>query len=100
MSIAVRRSGVPRFSRRSSLRDPSDEQSKFGVAPRESGAPAITAKLNDGPLEGHTIEVAVVEGRPPKTIDVEAAEGSTFRYCLAQWEQAGRSSAYTFLYRV
>ena len=68
---------------------------------REAGAaPTISAELNDGPLEGRSVEAEVVEGRPPKTIDVAAADGSMCRYCLAQWEQAGRSAAYTFLYRI
>jgi hypothetical protein len=30
----------------------------------------ITATLADGPLEGKSIEAEVVEGRPPKIIDV------------------------------
>jgi hypothetical protein len=60
----------------------------------------ITAQFTDGPLEGRSIEAATVEGRPPKTIDAEAGDGSTCRYCLADWEQTGRSAAYTFLYRV
>jgi hypothetical protein len=42
----------------------------------------------------------VVEGRPPKTIDVAAEDGSTLRYCLADWVQTGSSAEYTFLYRV
>jgi hypothetical protein len=66
---------------------------------RDTG-PTITAMLNDGPLEGRSIETEVVEGRPPKTIDVPADDGSTCRYCLAGWVQSGRSAAYTFLYRV
>jgi hypothetical protein len=61
--------------------------------------PTITATLTDGPLEG-SLEVAVVEGRPPKTIDLSAEDGSTCRYCLAGWVQSGRSAMYTFLYRV
>jgi len=62
--------------------------------------PTITATLEDGPLEGSSIEAEVVEGRPPKTIDVPADDGSMCRYCLAGWVQSGRSAAYTFLYRV
>jgi hypothetical protein len=73
---------------------------EHGEAPGTAGAPTITAELDDGPLKGRRVEVEVVEGRPPKTVDVAAADGSTCRYCLAQWEQAGRSAAYTFLYRV
>jgi hypothetical protein len=62
-------------------------------------APTLKATLNDGPLEGRSIEVEMLEGRPPKTIDVPADDGSC-RYCLADWIQSGRSAAYTFLYRV
>ena len=62
--------------------------------------PTITATLEDGPLEGSNIEAEVVEGRPPKTIDVPADDGSTCRYCLEGWVQEGRFAAYTFLYRV
>ena len=61
--------------------------------------PRITATLADGPLEGMCIEAEVVEGRPPKVIDVPADDG-TCRYCLAGWTQAGRSAAYTFLYYI
>jgi hypothetical protein len=62
--------------------------------------PTVTAVLEDGPLDGRRIEIAVVEGRPPKTMDVPADDGSTCRYCLADWAQAGPSAAYSFLYRV
>jgi hypothetical protein len=60
----------------------------------------ITAVLDDGPLRGKRIEAEVVEGRPPSTVDVPADDGSTCRYCLAQWAQSGPSAVYTFLYRV
>ncbi len=60
----------------------------------------ITARLDDGPLKGGSIEAEIVEGRPPKTIDAPADDGSTCRYCLAGWVQSGRSAVYTFLYRV
>jgi hypothetical protein len=62
--------------------------------------PTITATLGDGPLEGRSVEAEVVEGRPPKTIDVPVEDGSTCRYCLADWGQSGPSATYTFLYRV
>jgi hypothetical protein len=62
--------------------------------------PTITATFKDGPLEGSSVEAEVVEGRPPKTIDTPADDGSTCRYCLAGWVQSGRSAVYTFLYRV
>jgi hypothetical protein len=62
--------------------------------------PTITAALDDGPLRGTRIETNVVEGRPPSTVDVPAADGSTCRYCLAHWAQSGPSAVYSFLYRV
>ena len=68
--------------------------------PGETGPRPVTATLSDGPLEGKSIEAEVVEGRPPKTIDVPADDGSLCRYCLADWVQAGSSAVYTFLYRV
>ncbi len=60
----------------------------------------MTAVLEDGPLAGRRIDLDVVEGRPPKTIDVPADDGKMCRYCLANWAQSGPSAAYTFLYRV
>ena len=62
--------------------------------------PTITATLDDGPLRGTHIEVQVVQGRPPSTIDAPVADGSALRYCLAEWVQSGPSAVYTFLYRV
>ena len=59
----------------------------------------MTATLEDGPLEGSSIEAETVEGRPPKTIDVPD-DGGACRYCLEGWVQSGWSAAYTFLYRV
>jgi len=56
--------------------------------------------LKDGPLEGTSVDSALVEGRPPKTIDVPADDGGTCRYCLEGWVQSGSSADYTFLYRV
>jgi hypothetical protein len=62
--------------------------------------PTITARFDDGPLQGIRIETEVIEGRPPSTIDVPADDSSTCRYCLAEWAQSGPSATYTFLYRV
>jgi hypothetical protein len=62
--------------------------------------PTIVAELEGGPLAGRSLEAAVVEGRPPKTLDVQADDGGTCRYCLAEWTQAGPSAVYTLLYRV
>jgi hypothetical protein len=62
--------------------------------------PTIAARLADGPLKGDSMEVEVLEGRPPKTIDVVADDGSLCRYCLDRWVQTGQSAIYTFLYRV
>jgi hypothetical protein len=76
-----------------------DGSERTATAAAELG-PMITAMLQDGPLEGSRIEAEVIEGRPPKTIDMPAGDGTTCRYCLAGWVQSGRSAAYTFLYRV
>jgi hypothetical protein len=70
------------------------------ATPAAEISPTITAAFKDGPLEGSSIETDAVEGCPPKTIDVPAENGSTCRYCLADWIHSGRSALYTFLYRV
>ena len=46
-------------------------------------------------MQGKTVEVEVVEGRPPKTIDVPDEKGGACRYCLAQWTQEGMTAVYT-----
>jgi hypothetical protein len=68
--------------------------------PGQDVSPTITAALGDGPLRGLRLEARVVEGRPPSTVDVLADDGSTCRYCLAEWVQSGPSAAYSFLYYV
>ena len=68
--------------------------------PERERGPTITATLDDGPLQGIRIEAQVVEGRTPSTVDVPADDGSTCRYCLAEWAQSGPFATYTFLYRV
>jgi hypothetical protein len=78
---------------------PAFDDSKEKTTAAELG-PTITATLEDGPLQGHSMKVEVLEGRPPKTIDVPADGESLCRYCLAGWVQTGRSASYTFLYRV
>ena len=78
----------------------SDRVTSAAGAPEEEVGPTITAVLDDGPLRGIRIEAEVVEGRPPSTINVPADDGSTCRYCLAEWVQGGPSAVYTFLYRV
>jgi hypothetical protein len=61
--------------------------------------PLIAAVLADGPLAGTTTHVPAVEGRPPKTVDLDAA-GVRVRYVLGEWTQAGHSAHYSFLYEV
>jgi len=70
------------------------------TAPRAWILAGVIAELEDGPLAGRHIDVDFVEGRPPKTLDVAADDGTTCRYCLAEWAQAGPSAVYTFLYTV
>jgi hypothetical protein len=70
------------------------------MKPAAEIGPTVIAMFEDGPLQGRSIEVEVVEGRPPKTIDAPAADGSTSRYCLAGWVQSGQTAEYTFLYLV
>ena len=41
-----------------------------------------------------------VEGRPPKTVDLQNKGDGTLRYCLSEWNQEGMTAAYTFLYAV
>jgi hypothetical protein len=66
----------------------------------DDGGPMITAVLQDGPLSGTTTEVPAVEGRPPKTIDIERPGNANVRYCLDIWDQSGHSAVYSFLYEV
>ena len=71
------------------------------VGPDESPyAAAVRALLEDGPMQGKTVEVEAVESRPPLTIDVPDEKGGACRYCLAQLSQEGMTAAYTFLYAV
>jgi hypothetical protein len=78
---------------------PGDSAATSVSSDRETG-PTVTAVLRRGPLAGQQIDVDLVEGRPPKTIDMGAEDGSTCRYCLADWAQTGPSAVYTFLYLV
>ena len=91
---------MPEFENPSQATRPTPaEGDRHGAAAHALGA-TIAATLKDGPLEGCSVDAEVVEGRPPKTIDVPADDGSTCRYCLADWAQSGPAAMYTFLYRV
>jgi Icc protein len=79
---------------------PHPTPSAEATAPARETGPTIIALLEGGPLAGRRVDAEVVEGRPPKTIDLEADDGSTCRYGLAEWAQAGPSAVYTFLYPV
>jgi hypothetical protein len=95
-----RRVAYRRLVRPARLRDwaggKSTTAGKPDVAPPNG---KLVAKLVDGPLAGCTREVTAIEGRPPKTIDVDSGERMV-RYCLADWEQSGHSATYGFLYEV
>ena len=60
----------------------------------------MRALLTDGPLKGKPVEVEPVEGRPPMTIDLQAEDDGTLRYCLLKLDQKGITADYTFLYAV
>lgn len=63
--------------------------------------PKIRAKLQDGPLDGTSVTVDALEGRPPMTLDLPGGDGgAACRYCLDGLVQGGDSAIYTFLYRV
>lgn len=68
--------------------------------PQPPAGPTISAVLTDGPLEGRSVEVELVQARPPSTVEVVADDGTTCRYSLAEWTQSGPSAHYYFLYRV
>jgi hypothetical protein len=70
------------------------------TAPPRQAGPTIIAVLEGGSMAGRRLEAEVVEGRPPGTIDVQADDGSTCRYCLAEWAPADPSAVYAFLYPV
>jgi hypothetical protein len=62
--------------------------------------PTVRAVLTDGPLRGRSVDAEIVEARPPRTIEVRADDGTTCRYCLAEWNQNGPEAIYSYLYRV
>ena len=68
--------------------------------PDQQAGPTVSAVLTDGPLKGRSVDVALVEARPPSTVELRADDDTTCRYCLADWTQEGPSALYTFLYRV
>ena len=72
----------------------------YGLSPESPGGPTVSAVLVDGPLMGRSVEVGLVEARPPHTVEVQADDGTTCRYCLTEWTQSGPSAQYSFLYRV
>ena len=60
----------------------------------------MRALLTDGPLKGKPVEVEPLEGRPPMTIDLQAEDDGTLRYCLSELNQEGITADYSFLYAV
>jgi len=72
------------------------EQPVSRTAPR---AP-VKALLTDGPMRGKPVEIELVEGRPPMTIDLQDEKDGTLRYCLSELSQEGMAATYTFLYAV
>jgi hypothetical protein len=60
----------------------------------------VKALITDGPLQGKSVEVELVEGRPPTTIALDDEDDGTLRYCLSALSHEGMTAAYTFLYAV
>ena len=60
----------------------------------------VKALLTDGPMQGNPVEIELVEGRPPMTIDLQDKEDRALRYCLSELSEEGMTAAYTFLYAV
>jgi hypothetical protein len=60
----------------------------------------VRATLREGPLAGERMDIDLVEGRPPKTIDVPTRDGSVCRYCLEELVQSGSSAVYGFVFRL
>jgi hypothetical protein len=68
--------------------------------PKPPMGSTVSAVLTDGPLKGRSVELGLVEARPPHTVEVRADDDTTCRYCLTEWTQSGPSALYSFLYRV
>jgi hypothetical protein len=62
--------------------DRDSSMASISPGPHEGG-PTVTVNLNDGPLQGKSIETAVVVGRPPMTIDVATGRRGQVRHGLA-----------------
>ena len=88
------------IARRPRSRGTSDSPGGTDLPRSPNGAPMVTALLEDGPLAGARIGVEVVEGRPPKTLDLDESDGNTCRYVLSRWVQHGPEARYSYLYRV
>lgn len=94
--------GIAAFERRVAYRRLTDaSRLRIWAGKASAGKPpkTLVARLVDGPLSGSTRDVTAVEGRPPKTIDIDCGDRRV-RYCLAEWEQSGHSAIYGFLYDV
>ena len=74
-----RRLAMPSITQRTPPRAP---QRRVSSNSDGMPAPTIIASFEDGPLAGETKDAEVLEGRPPKTLDVSAEDGTTCRYCL------------------
>ena len=80
-------------------RPPGDRVESDGAGLDTGNGHVVSASLVDGPLAGRRVDVDIVEGRPPITIDVPTQDGSACRYCLEALKQGGSSALYTFVSR-
>jgi hypothetical protein len=68
--------------------------------PEPLAGPTNLGGAHRRPLNGRSVDVELVEARPPSTVEVRADDDTTCRYLPAKWTQAGPSALYSFLYRV
>jgi hypothetical protein len=47
--------------------------------PDQPAGPTVSAVLTDGPLKGRSVDFALVEARPPSTVELRADDDTTCR---------------------
>jgi hypothetical protein len=73
-----------------------DARARATASAREAGSTIVTL-LEGGPLAARRVAGRWWKVARRKTIEVDADDGGTCRYCLAEWAEVGRSAVHTFL---